>query len=53
MYHTTVKYRLAKMDQENLILKLEHWKLECPNNMLFFRPYGQHYKGKSHSLEIN
>ena len=53
MYHATVKYRLAKMDQENLALKVEQWKLEYPNDMLFFRPYGQHYKGKCHSFEIN
>ena len=49
MYHATVKYRLAKMDQENLALKVEQWKLD----MLFFRPYGQHYKGKCYSSEIN
>ena len=53
MYLATVKYRLAKMDQENLALKVEQWKLEYPNDMLFFRPYGQHYKGKCHSTEIN
>ena len=53
MYHATVKYRLAKMDQENLALKVEQWKLEYPNDMLFFRPYGQHYKGKYHFSEIN
>ena len=53
MYHATLKYRLAKMDQENLALKVEQWKLEYPNDMLFFRPYGKHYKYKSHSFEIN
>ena len=53
MYHATVKYRLAKMDQENFSLQVEQWKLEYPNDMLFFRPYGQHYKSKSHSSEIN
>ena len=41
------------MDQENLALKVEQWKLEYPNDMLFFRPYGKHYKYKSHSFEIN
>ena len=53
MYHATIKYRLAKLDQEKLALKVEQWKLEHPNDMLFFRPYGQHYKGKCHSSEIN
>ena len=53
MYHATVKYCLAKMNQENLALKVEQWKLEYPNDMLFFRPYGQYYKGKCHSSEIN
>ena len=52
MYHATVKYSLAKMDQENLALKLEQWKLEYPN-MLFFRPYDQDYTGKCYSFEIN
>ena len=40
------------MDQENLVLIVEQWKLEYPNNM-FFRQYSQHYKGKGHSFEIN
>ena len=53
MYHATIKYRLAKLDQEKLALKVEQWKLEHPNDMLFFHPYGQHYKGKFHSSEIN
>ena len=53
MYHATIKYRLAKLDQEKLALKVEQWKLEHPNDMLFFHPYGQHYKGKCHSSEIN
>ena len=53
MYLATVKYLLAKMDQENLALKMEKWKLEYPNDMLFFRSYGHHYKGKCHSSEIN
>ena len=53
MYHPTAKHRLAKMDQENLSLQVEQWKLEYPNDMLFFRPYGQHYKSKCHSSEIN
>ena len=53
MCHATIKYRLAKMDQENLALKVEQWKLEYPNDMLFFRPYDQRYKGKCHSSEIS
>ena len=53
MYLATVKYRLAKMAQQNLALKVEQWKLEYPNDMLFFCPYGQHYKGKRHFFEIN
>ena len=52
MYQATVKYRLAKMDQENLALNVEQWKLEYPN-ILLFCPYSQHYKGKCHSSEIN
>ena len=40
MYHVTVKYRLAKIDQENLALKVEQWKLEYPNDMLVFLPCG-------------
>ena len=42
------------MDQENLVLIVEQWKLEYPNNMFFEnRQYSQHYKGKGHSFEIN
>ena len=40
MYHVTVKHHLAKIDQENLALKVEQWKLEYPNDMLFFLPCG-------------
>ena len=53
IYHATLKYRLAKMDQENLALKVEQWKLEYPNDTLFFCLCGQHYKGKCHSSKIN
>ena len=53
MYHVTVKHHLAKIDQENLALKVEQWKLEYPNDMLFFLPCGEYNKGKSHSFEIN
>ena len=45
MYHAIVKYHLAKIDHENLTLKLEKWKLDLPNGKMVYRPYGYHLQG--------
>ena len=34
------KNRSAKMDQENLQLKIVKWKQESPNDFLYYRSYG-------------
>ena len=39
MYIAAAKNRLAKMDQENLQLKIDKWKQESPNDF-FYRSYG-------------
>ena len=40
MYITAAKNRLAKMDQENLQLKMDKWKQESPNDFFYYRSYG-------------
>ena len=40
MYIKATKNRLAKMDQENLQLKIDKWKQESPNDFLYSRSHG-------------
>ena len=40
MYIAAAKNRLAKMDQENLQLKIDKWKQESPNDFFYYRSYG-------------
>ena len=40
MYIAAAKNRLAKMDQENLQLKIDKWKQELPNDFFYYRSYG-------------
>ena len=39
MYQATIKHRLSKIDQENVLSNLEKWKKENPADNFFFRPY--------------
>ena len=41
MYHATVKNRLAKLDQENLLRKIKEWEQQSPTDKFFFRGYGE------------
>ena len=50
MYIAAVKTRLAKMDQENLKLKIEKWKQERPNDLFHFRSYGS---ARSNDSDLN
>lgn len=38
MYRATVKHMLSKIDQENLEKKIEEWKIDSPEDSIFFRP---------------
>lgn len=40
MYIIPPKNHLAKMDQENLQLKIDKWKQELSNDFLYYRSYG-------------
>ena len=35
------KLRFSKLDQENLLLKVEEWKKQFPDEEIFFRGYGE------------
>ena len=41
MYIAATKLRLSKLDQENLALKVEEWKTQNPNDMIYYRGYGE------------
>ena len=41
MYTAVTKLRLSKLDQENLALNIEEWKVQRPTDLFFFRGYGQ------------
>lgn len=40
MYIAAVKLRFAKLDQENLALKVDQWKKDYPADKFYFRGYG-------------
>ena len=40
IYIASAKLRLSKLDQENLYLKIQQWKTQCPNDEIYFRGYG-------------
>ena len=52
MYHAAVQNRLAKLDQENLDLKIQQWKIQSPNDSFFFRGYGAVVEDESKENEI-
>ena len=41
MYLATIKYRFSKIDQCNLVEKINAWKKEAPQDKFYFRPYGE------------
>ena len=41
MYLATIKYRFSKIDQCNLVEKINAWKKEVPQDKFYFRPYGE------------
>ena len=41
MYNAATKLRLSELDQGNLPLKIEEWKIQYPNDEIFFRGYGE------------
>ena len=41
MHLATIKFRYSKVDQCNLVEKIDAWKKEKPDDNLFFRPYGE------------
>ena len=38
MYRASLQMPHSKIDQENLVLKIEDWKKESPRDMFFLRP---------------
>ena len=41
MYNAATKLRISKLDQENLALKIKEWKIQYPDDEIFFRGYGE------------
>ena len=41
MYTAVTKLRLSKLDQENLALSIDEWKVQRPSDLFYFRGYGQ------------
>ena len=41
MHLTTIKFRYSKVDQSNLVEKIDAWKKEKPDDNFFFKPYGE------------
>ena len=53
MYHATVQNRLAKLDQQNLDLKIKQWRIQSPNDSFFFRGYGEVVDDECNEKEPN
>ena len=47
IYRAQRACQLSKLDQENLQLKIDHWRKESPQTFFYFRPY------KSSDSELN
>ena len=41
MYNAATKLRLSELDQGNLPLKIEEWKIQYPDDEIFFGGYGE------------
>ena len=53
MYNTATKLRLSKLDQKNLALKIEEWKIQYPDNEIFFRGYGELAEDETRTVEVD
>ena len=40
IYNATAKLRMSKVDQENVAMKIENWKKSNPEDLFYFRAYG-------------
>ena len=53
MYNAATKLRLSEPDQENLALKIEKWKIQYPDNEIFFRGYRELDKDETRTVEVD
>ena len=53
MYNAATKLKLSKLDQENLALKIEEWKIQYSDDEIFFRGYGELAEYKTQTLKVD
>ena len=52
MYHAATKLRLSKLNQENLALKIEVWKIQYHDDEIFFRGYAELAEDETQTVEV-
>ena len=52
MYKAATKLRLSKLDQKNLALKIEEWKIQYPHDEIFFRGYRELAEDETQTVEV-
>ena len=53
MYNAATKLKLSKLDQENLALKIEEWKIQYSDDEIFFRGYRELAEYKTQTLKVD
>ena len=52
MYNAATKLRLSKLNQENLALKIEVWKIQYHDDEIFFRGYAELAEDETQTVEV-
>ena len=53
MYKAATKLRISKLGQENLALKIEEWKIQNPDDEIFFTGYGELAEDETRTVEVD
>ena len=52
MYNAATKLRLSKLNQENLALKIEQWKIQYTDDEICFRRYKESAEDETQTVEV-
>ena len=53
IYNAATNLSLSKLDQENLALKIEEWKIEYSDDEIFFRGNGELAEDETRTVEVD
>ena len=52
MYNAATKLRLSKLNQENLVLKIEQWKIQYTDDEICLRGYKESAEDETQTVEV-